>query len=174
MHTQEIKVWDPLVRVFHWSLASLFLLNYFATEDGGDLHELFGYIAVGLVVFRIIWGFIGTAHARFASFFPTQARLKAHWQEVLHGQRPSYQGHNPFGGAMVLLLLSLILGLGLTGYMMEEVDAFFGDDWLEELHEVLANLMMVAVVVHVTAVVVMQKWLGVQLVKPMITGKREL
>ena len=167
-------MWDPLVRVFHWSLASLFLLNFFVTEAGEDIHELFGYIAVGLVVTRILWGFIGTRHARFVNFFPTHSRVKSHLQELFSKQTPDYHGHNPLGGAMVLLMLALILGLGITGYMMEEVDMFFGEDWLEELHEVMANLMMTAVVIHVTAVVVMQKWLGVQLVRPMITGKREV
>jgi cytochrome b len=174
MNSNEIKIWDPLVRVFHWSLASTFALNYFITEEGETWHIWLGYSAGVLVLIRVVWGFIGPINARFSSFFPTPARLRHHLGEVRAGSVDPRSGHNPLGGAMVLTLMTLMLGLAVTGFMMEEIDFFWGEDWLEELHEVLANLTMAAVVIHVSAVILMQKTLGVELVRPMLTGKRRL
>ncbi len=171
---REIQVWDPLVRVFHWSLALTFLANYWITEDGGNWHVWIGYAAAALVAIRVVWGFIGPVNARFARFVPTPERVSRHWHELRRGQGDPLGGHNPLGGAMVILLMALILGLGTTGFMMEEVDRFWGEEWVEELHELLANLTMAAVVVHVTAVFVMQRWTGVELLRPMITGRRRV
>lgn len=165
-------IWDPLIRIFHWSLAATFLLNYFVTEEGGRNHEWVGYTAVGLLAVRIVWGFIGPRNARFSSFFPTPRRVRHHLAELRDGHISAEEGHNPLGGAMVLLLMALMLSLGVTGYMMEEIDVFFGEEWLEELHETLANITLIAVVVHVSAVVLMQRRFGIDLVRPMVTGRR--
>src|SRR3989338_5120606 len=129
----EIKVWDPLVRIFHWTLALACVLNLWLIEDGSDLHEWLGYYAMAAVLIRIVWGFIGTRYARFSSFFPTPNRLKAHLRAMLQGKAHSL-GHNPLGGLMILGLMTLVLLLGLTGWMMS-LDLFWGEDWLQEPHK---------------------------------------
>jgi len=164
-------IWDKFVRVFHWSTASLFLLNYCVFEEGEDLHEWAGYTMAALVLLRIIWGFIGSTRARFADFFPTPQRLKHHLKNGLRAHNPE-QGHNPLGGAMILLMLMLLLITATSGWMMG-LDQFWGEDWVENLHEYSANIMLAAVVVHVTAVLVIQNITGVALVRAMLTGRRE-
>lgn len=164
-----VRVWDPFVRLFHWSLVSCVLLNQFVLEEGESLHELAGYIAAALVGARLVWGFIGSRHARFVNFFPTPARLRAHIQGLLAGQMPHHDGHNPLGALMMLALMALVLALGLTGWM-QGLDAFWGEEWLQELHEWLANGLLAAAALHALAAIVMGKLERVGLVQAMITG----
>jgi cytochrome b len=165
-----VGVWDPLVRILHWTLAIAFLGAY-ALESPRDLHETLGWTAVAAVVVRIAWGFVGPQHARFANFVPTPRRLFGYARDVAKGREPRYLGHNPAGGVMVVSLLSIVLVLGLTGWMME-LDAFWGEDWVGELHEGAANLGMFLVLLH---------WLGVaweslrhreNLVGSMVSGRK--
>src|SRR5690606_32618113 len=122
-------VWDRFVRVFHWTLVACVLLNGFVVDDGEDLRQWLGYIASMLVLARIIWGFIGTKHARFADFFPTPERLSRHLRGMLSGQPESHPGHNPLGAVMMLVLMALVVALGVTGWM-QTLDAFWGEEWL--------------------------------------------
>lgn len=168
----RIPVWDPFVRVFHWTVASCFLANYFIIEEGGAIHEWVGYVVFGLVVCRIVWGFTGSRNARFSSFLPTPGRINNHFQQMRTRQFDAAEGHNPLGGMMVLFLLIMLVLLGITGYLMENIDYFWGEEWLEELHSAIADITMFAVVVHVSAVICMQKFTGIELIKPMITGSR--
>ncbi len=169
-----IRVWDPLIRFFHWSLAATFFLNYLVTEDGEALHSWLGYFALLLLFVRLIWGFVGPDNARFRSFWPSPAGIAQHLKELARRQPPSHSGHNPVGGVMVLALLFGMLGLGVTGMLMEYVDLYFGEEWLEELHEGLANLLAVCVGIHVTAVLVLERWLGISFVRTMLSGNREV
>lgn len=138
-----VYVWDPFVRVFHWSLVACVLLN-FVVEEGETLHQAIGYAASALVVLRVLWGFIGTRHARFADFFPTPERVRRHVSGLLAGTAPHYVGHNPLGALMMLSLMALVLALGLTGYL-QTTDSFWGEEWLEgaarrpRLHPALAG-----------------------------------
>lgn len=172
--SRELVIWDPVVRMFHWTLAGAFFLNMFVTEDGSFSHRWIGYVALCLLGVRAVWGFVGPRRARFSDFVPTRSRLRTHVQHLKHRTRDPTEGHNPLGGSMAIALMALILGLGISGYMMENVDAFFGEEWLEELHEALANLMLAAVAVHVSAVLFMQHWTGQALIRPMLTGRRRL
>lgn len=162
-------VWDPLVRLFHWSLVACVLANFLLLEEGDPPHRWAGYMASGLVLFRLVWGFVGSRHARFASFFPTPSRLRHHLQQLRAGTLPHSDGHNPLGALMMLALMALVLSLGATGYLMG-TDAYWGEDWLEELHEGLANTLMLAVGLHAAAAIVMSKLEKVNLVRAMITG----
>jgi cytochrome b len=148
----KIKVWDPIVRVLHWSLAAAVLIN-FVNEGGDTWHRWEGYAALGLVLTRIIWGFIGSQHARFSDWFPTPSRLLPYLRGMLKGQPKRYLGHNPAGAVMMLFLLTMVLGMGLTGYLMG-TDAFWGEEWLEELHEVMAYTLLTGVGLHVLAAIV--------------------
>ncbi|HEX5804762.1 MAG TPA: cytochrome b/b6 domain-containing protein [Macromonas sp.] len=167
-----VKVWDPFVRLFHWSLVSCVVLNLWILEEGESAHELAGYIACGLVLARVVWGFVGTRYARFSDFFPTPRRVRAHVQALLQGEPHSSVGHNPLGALMMLALLALILGLGVTGWL-QGTDAFWGEEWLEEVHEALANTLLLAAGVHAMAAIVMSRIERVNLVRAMVTGKKE-
>ena len=148
---QKIKVWDPVVRVLHWSLA-IAVLGNFLNEEGDLIHRWEGYAAVGIVISRIIWGFIGSEHARFSSWFPTPTTLKSYLAAQLRGEHPRFLGHDPAGAVMMLFLLLMVLSLGATGYMMGS-DAFFGEEWLETLHETLAYTLLTGVGLHIAAAI---------------------
>ena len=176
---KEIIIWDPIVRIFHWSLAASFLINFFITEDGDTIHNWVGYVAMFLIAIRIIWGFIafgfkGSKNALFKNFWPTKQKVHEHFLEIQFGKLDPNEGHNPAGALMIFTLMGLISLLGFTGYLMENVDFFWGSDFMEDFHELLANITMLAVVLHVSSVLVIQKWTGTQLVKPMWKGKREI
>jgi cytochrome b len=166
---QRSYVWDPLVRLFHWSLVACVLANFLLLEEGDPPHRWAGYIASALVLIRIVWGFIGSPHARFASFFPTPSRLRQHLQQLRAGTLPHSTGHNPLGALMMLALMALVLSLGASGYLMR-TDTFWGEEWLETLHEGLANTLMLAVGLHAAAAIVMGKLEKVNLVRAMVTG----
>jgi cytochrome b len=173
MQTQTIKVWDLFIRFFHWSVVIMFTLDYGLIEDegSGSMHRILGYAIGILLILRIIWGFIGSTNARFASFFPTPQRIKRHLTDLKHGQVDPREGHNPLGGAMVILLLIMLAVISLSGWM-QTWDQFWGEAWLEEVHEMAANFTLLLVVIHVSAVIVMTKVTGIPLLRTMLTGKR--
>lgn len=166
-------VWDRFVRVFHWSLVACVLLNFFVVESGQWLHQWLGYSALALVAARVLWGFVGGSCARFANFFPTPARLRAHGADLRaglrSGQMPRHAGHNPLGALMMLLLMALVLLLGCTGWL-QGTDAFWGDAWLQALHETLANGLLAGAAVHAAAALLMGRLERSNLVTAMITG----
>ena len=118
---------------------------------------------------RVLWGFIGTRHARFADFFPTPERVRRHVSGLLAGTAPHYVGHNPLGALMMLSLMALVLALGLTGYL-QTTDSFWGEEWLEELHEGLAFTLLWLAGLHGAAAVVLGRLEHTNLVGAMITG----
>ena len=173
MRTQPaVPVWDRFVRVFHWSLVACVVLNYAVLEEGETPHEWVGYGATALVVSRIVWGFVGTRHARFADFFPTPARVRRHLHALRHGTRVHHAGHNPLGALMMLALMGLVLALGLTGWLQTQ-DAWFGDERLQDLHEALADVLVASAGLHAAAALVMGRLERTRLVKAMVTGVKE-
>lgn len=168
-HEHSVRVWDPFVRLFHWSLVGCVLLNLCVLEKGEGPHRWVGYVAAGLVLARIVWGFIGPRHARFSDFFPTPRRLAAHLRALREGRHVRYLGHNPLGALMMLALMALVLALGLTGWL-QGIDTYWGQAWLEELHEALVNALMLATGLHATAALVMGQFEDVSLVRAMFTG----
>jgi cytochrome b len=165
-------VWDRFVRVFHWTLVGTVLLNQFVLEEGDPPHEWAGYLAAALVLARIVWGFIGSRHARFSDFFPTPSRLRRHLQALRSGHPEHHWGHNPLGALMMFLLMGLVLALGVTGWM-QGLDAFWGEEWLQELHETLADALMLSAGLHAASAVVMGRIERTRLVKAMVTGVKE-
>ena len=166
-----IHVWDLFVRVFHWSLVAAFAIAWLTGDEWERLHEWVGYTAAGLVAVRLIWGFVGTKYARFANFVRNPGATLAYLGDVMGGTEKRYVGHNPAGAVMIVALLAGILGLGLTGWMMT-LDAYWGAEWVEELHEVLANGMLVLVALHVAGVAFASIRQGENLVRAMITGRK--
>jgi len=119
----EIRVWDPLVRIFHWSLVLAFAVAYLSGDEESDIHIYSGYIILGLLVFRLLWGFVGTRFARFSDFVYSPQAIIKYSKDLLSGSPKHYLGHNPAGGAMIIaLLLSLIVVTysGLKVYAIEE------------------------------------------------------
>lgn len=165
----SLYVWDPVVRLFHWSLVACVLLNQFVLEAGETPHRWVGYAATALVGLRLLWGVVGSRHARFADWWPTPARLRAHVRGLLAGQPDDHPGHNPLGALMMLALMALVLALGVTGWL-QGTDAFFGEEWLQELHEGLANALLVGAGLHAGAALAMGRLQRVTLVRAMITG----
>ena len=117
-----VRVWDPLVRVFHWSLVVAFVVAYLSSEEGEALHLVAGYAVLALVAVRLVWGFVGTRHARFSDFvYPPRAVL-AYLRGVASGDPPHYRGHNPAGGWMVLALLLGLIAISVSGVMLDAVE----------------------------------------------------
>jgi cytochrome b len=164
-----VRVWDPLVRVFHWSLAALFAVAYASGDEIERLHVAAGYAIAALVVLRVLWGFVGPAHARFADFVRPPREVLTYLRDVLTGRERRYLGHNPAGGIMVLALLLMLSGTAVTGVMMT-TDAFWGAEWVEDLHEAFANVTVSLVAFHVLGVLVTSFGQRENLVKAMITG----
>lgn len=170
---RSIFVWDAFVRFSHWGIALLFFANYFITEDGEAAHRLLGYALMGLLSLRIVWGFIGPRHARFASFWPTPGKVKAHLKALLYNEEDTHLGHNPLGAVMVFNLLASLAFLGGSGWLAE-TDMFWGVGWVEELHEFLASYVLASVGLHLLGVLFETKRSKINLVKAMITGIKTL
>jgi len=182
----SIKVWDPVVRIGHWTLVTSFFIAYFTEDEFLTAHVWAGYI-IGIVIgLRLIWGFVGTRHARFSDFVRSPSVVFEYVSSLVRNQGKRYIGHNPAGGVMILFLLVFLLGTVLSGvvlYGMEEgagplaswVAAYAdSEEMWEELHEVLANLTLLLVVVHIAGVLVSGRIHGENLVKAMLTGRKKV
>ena len=163
----QIKVWDPVVRFFHWSLVSAFFIAYITEEDLLSVHTWAGYLIAGLLVVRIIWGFIGTHYARFSDFVHSPSTIIQFLKNTLALRAKRYLGHNPAGGAMVMLLIFSLLGTTTSGILLlgaeeqagpvahwfTQAGGFWGKA-LEELHEFFANFTLLLVFIHIAGVIV--------------------
>jgi cytochrome b len=172
MSAQTLRVWDPLVRLFHWSLAGAFFANFFFTEAGEGWHRWLGYYATAWLGVRLVWGFVGPSAARWGDFWPTPARLAAHLKALVGGQPFHRLGHSPLGGLVMILMMLTMLGLGITGFLMEEVDYFWGEDLPQQIHEWLANGLFALVGLHLSAALLESWRLKENLPLSMVTGRR--
>jgi cytochrome b len=109
MNREKVKVWDPLVRIFHWSLVIFFTLSYLTGEEESSLHNNAGYIVLGLVAFRLIWGFVGTRYARFSDFIYGPGATIDYARSLLVRKPIHHVGHNQLGGWMIIALIVSIL-----------------------------------------------------------------
>lgn len=166
-----IRVWDPFVRIFHWSLVGLFVLAFATGDEMEWLHLAAGYAIAALVLLRLIWGFVGSKHARFSDFVRTPHEVTAYARSVIRLRAPRYLGHNPAGGVMIIVLLAMLIGISGTGLMMT-MDAFWGAEWLEDLHEGLVFITLGLIALHVIGVIFSSIEHGENLVKAMITGRK--
>ncbi len=184
--TNDTYVWDPFVRVFHWSLVAAFVVAYVTEDEMMTLHVYAGYLIAGLLVFRVIWGFIGPRHARFSDFVYTPAEVLGYLKDMASGHPARYLGHNPAGGVMIVLLLVSLVVTVITGLLVlggEAGTGFLastlavsggegGEAW-EEVHEFFGNFTLFLVVLHVAGVILGGLLHGENLVRAMVTGKKK-
>jgi len=168
---RDILVWDAPVRVFHALMVLSFAGAWLSAESERWrlAHVTLGYTMAALVAFRVIWGLVGTRHARFSSFVRGPAAVGAHLRSMLRGRPDHHTGHNPAGTLAILALLGSATAVTATGWAGFNE---FGGEWLKEVHEALASLMLAVVGVHVAGVV-LGSWLERQnLVMGMLTGRK--
>ena len=163
-----VKVWDLGVRLFHWGLVLSVTAAYLLAEQR-SLHRKLGYVVMGLIAFRLIWGLVGTHHARFASFVPGPARFLRYLRDIAARREARHLGHNPAGAGMIVALLVMLAGIAATGWMMG-MDAYFGVEWVEDAHQTLVNGLIVLVILHLIGVAVASLRHRENLVKAMVTG----
>lgn len=166
---QKILVWDWPVRIGHWLMAAAFLVAYLTGESEAWrlVHVWAGGTLAGIVAFRLIWGLAGSRHARFAAFIRSPAAAYRYLLGLLHRRPEHYTGHNPAGAWAVILLLALGLGAAATGWpVYQEI----GGEWLEEAHELVANLMLIVVLVHIAGVLAGSLAHKENLPRAMLTG----
>ena len=170
----DVTVWDRFVRLFHWSLVASFFVAYFSTESIGWVHKGFGYATLALIAARLVWGFIGSHHARFVNFVPGPRKLLRYLGALLRGREPRHLGHNPAGSVMILFLLAMVSTIGISGWMMT-LDAFWGNGTVETVHVSSVDITLIAIAIHVLANLYGSLHHRENMIGAMITGrKREL
>ena len=178
-----IRVWDLPIRLFHWLLV-VCIAGSFVTINLGDefiqCHAYFGYSILTLLIFRIVWGFVGSTHARFASFLPTKKAIF----DYLSGSSPRVLGHNPIGAISVFALIFVLCVQVLTGLFVDDEVSFQGplakyvsgsiSSFLSEIHEGNQVVIYTLIAIHIAAIWYYKKFKGENLIKPMISGDKEI
>jgi cytochrome b len=182
--SRSIPVWDPAVRVFHWTLAAAFLVAYATEDDFEWLHVNAGYLIGILLGLRLLWGFVGPRHARFSDFVRGPRRVMAYAADAVRLRAPRYIGHNPAGGAMVVALMVSLAVTVASGIALYGATDFTGPlaglwrgelaaDVLEAVHEAGANTTLFLVLLHLGGVLFSSLEHGENLIKSMINGRKK-
>jgi cytochrome b len=166
-----VRVWDLPLRICHWALAASVLVAWSSANVDDAVHEASGYLVMGLVAFRLVWGFAGTPHARFAQFVRPPGVVLRYLRDLAFGRVTRHLGHNPAGAAMTLLLLALLTISTISGWM-QLTQRFFGVAWVELVHAYASNLVLVVAIVHVLGVLLMCALQKENLMRAMITGRK--
>ena len=182
MRNEKIRVWDPVVRIFHWLLVLGFFTAYFVEPEESSVHVLAGYAVLGLVLIRVIWGFVGSEHARFSDFVYRPSVVLRYLFETVRFRAKRYLGHSPAGGTMAIVLLVALPATTVSGLMAYGADQRQGPlaTWmtgvskekgevLEEVHETLACITLGLVILHLVGVAVASRSHRENLVKAMFT-----
>lgn len=183
----RVLIWDIPVRLFHWTQLALFVSLFVTAEvldDKIELHAKLGLVLLALVLFRLLWGFMGSSYARFMQFLKGPRSVFAYIPSLLSRQNHFEAGHNPLGGWMVLALLLLVLAQIVVGLFANDDILFDGplaylvsketSDLLTGLHEDLFHLLLILVGLHVAAVIWHKLVKGDNLLATMITGYKPL
>ncbi|HKJ94537.1 MAG TPA: cytochrome b/b6 domain-containing protein [Gammaproteobacteria bacterium] len=182
---QRDKVWDPVSRLWHWVLAVAVVANWifgsYMTFDTVQWHFYVGYAILALLVFRLIWGFIGPGPVRFKSFLPTPSKVTGYLGHVFKREPSGFAGHTPLGALSVYAILLVVAGQAISGLFIE-TDDFFDEgplndyvsddvvDLMNSWHHTLPDVILILVILHVAAIAFYWAWKRENLVKPMITG----
>ncbi len=178
-----IKVWDILVRLFHWSLVFFVLVLFITEDDYLNIHSYAGYTVLMLVSFRIIWGFIGTYYARFSSFITTPQAAIKYLKDEIAGDAKRYIGHNPAGAIMVFSLLITLILTAFTGMATIATEgkgplastfiANFSGEFLGEIHEFFTSVILTLIILHIGGVIFSSFAEEENLIRAMISGKKK-
>lgn len=169
----EIRVWDPLVRVGHWLLVATVLVAWLTRHAPGPWHEWIGYGSLAIVAVRIVWGIWGPQHARFAQFVRSPRETLRYFRAILARSEPRYVGHNPLGGWMIVALLLAVGLVGFTGWLYT-TDRFWGVEWVERLHSMLTDVLIMLVALHVGGVAFSSLRHRENLIAAMVHGRKRV
>jgi cytochrome b len=183
--SKHVLIWDLPLRIFHWLFACTVFASWYTSDQDNDLidvHMKLGYFALGLLVFRIMWGFVGTKHSRFSSFFPTPSRLRLYITDLRNNQVRNTTGHNPLGSLMVFLMILLISLQAISGLFIND-DVFSSGPYYDSvskeiekvmffLHHNVFDVMIAAIGMHLLAIAYYVRVKKQSLILPMITGKK--
>jgi cytochrome b len=167
----EIPVWDPFVRLLHWSLALSFVVAWFSANSFDDLHIWAGYAAGAIVLARVAWGVVGTRYARFSQFVRSPRGVLAYLRMMASGGERRYVGHNPAGGAMIVALILMMSATSMSGWELT-TDAFWGVAWMQRLHNALAHGLLLLVCAHLAGVMLASFRQRENLVAAMFNGRK--
>jgi len=192
----SVAVWDITIRIFHWTLVIGFTIAYITGEAESEIHAWAGYVILGLLVYRLVWGFIGTRYARFSSFLFSPGETLSYLGGLLRGKPGHYLGHNPAGALMVFALLFSLALTTVTGLVLygeegkgplaqtsviataqadDDRDHNQGEnEVLEELHEFFSHLTLLLVALHIGGVIVASRLEGQNLARAMVTGRKSV
>jgi len=182
---RPVKIWDVPTRLFHWTLAGLIAATYVAQEAGRlQLHMTIGYVILTLVLFRLLWGLVGSRPSRFATFVPTPRRLARYSAAFVRGRPPSVAGHNPLGAVLIYAMLALVAvqaGSGLfanddifTEGPLAKLVSDDASDRLTALHETSFWILIGLIAVHIAANTLYEVVLRQPLIQAMISGTKPL
>ena len=188
MPMTDIKVWDPLIRTGHWLLATVVIIAWFVDEPVW-LHTWLGYIAIALILVRIVWGFVGPDYARFASFVRGPRVTFSYFADLIRFSSKRYLGHSPAGAVMIVALLVMVTVTAVTGMaslaatrgegplagFITKVERANEEDqelFIEEVHETAANATMVLILLHIAGIALASVAHRENLVAAMITGRK--
>lgn len=182
--TERVRIWDPLLRGFHWLLATLVILNWLLGQFGPNnmwLHFYIGYAIAALLVFRVIWGFVGPQPARFSSFIRGPGAVASYFRDMFRREPSNWPGHSPMGALSVIAMLLVLIFQVVTGLISDPEDfvnvgplagsvgsdiATDADGW----HALGADLILILVLLHIAVILFYRIWKNEDLVRPMITG----
>lgn len=183
--TAALPVWDLPVRLFHWSLVLLIGFSWLSGEmEWMDWHFYSGYAVLALILFRILWGFVGSTHARFGDFLYGPSAVIAYLRTLPSRTAARFAGHNPLGGISVVLILLCVLVQTGTGLFANDDILYEGplykhvtkelSDWLTTIHKYNFNALLALAGVHIAAVLYYLCYKSENLIRPMLTGRKHL
>jgi len=177
-----VRVWDPLVRLFHWSLVGAYAISYFTQEQEYELHVAAGYTVTGLVVFRVVWGVVGPRRSRFSGFVRGPAQVYGYLRGLTRGKSARYLGYNPAGGAMIVAQLILLAVICASGVALDAAEnrsgpladtrLFVYTDVIVDVHELATNVSLALIALHLIGVAASSWAHRENLVLSMITGRK--
>jgi cytochrome b len=170
---QTVRVWDPVVRLCHWGLAASLVVSFITHEGNAAIHVWSGYTALALLVVRIAWGFLGRGHARFGAFLRSPRDTLTYASALARGREDRHLGHNPLGAYMILALIAATLVITLSGWLYT-TDAYWGVEWVAELHDGATIVLIVLVVLHLAGVAFTSWRHGENLVASLVHGRKPL
>jgi cytochrome b len=170
---RTVRVWDPLVRIGHWLLAASVLLAWLTRHGASQKHEWIGYAALAIAGVRLLWGWRGSTHARFADFLRGPRDTLAYASAMLSRREPRSLGHNPLGGWMIVALLIMVALVSASGWLYT-TDRFWGVEWVETLHNTLANVLFALIALHIGGVLYGSVRHRENLIAAMLHGRKKV